>query len=246
MTGFLLAAAALLVVALVVLLRPLLRRAPTETPVARAQINAGIYRNQLAELDVDRDNGLLDPAVYGQSRRELERRALEDIGDGAAPAARSLRWPAVTLVIIAPLAAILTYVALGTPAAMLQQPDDHGMTMERINRMVEDLANRLEKNPEDTKGWVMLGRSYKTLGRMPEAIRAFERAGEAIENDPQNLVDFAEALALADRENFQQRGAKLLERSLRLFPEHMPTLVFAGSAAYERADYRSEIGRAHV
>ena len=54
------------------------------------------------------------------------------------------------------------------------------MTMERINRMVEDLANRLEKNPEDTKGWVMLGRSYKTLGRMPEAIRAFERAGDAM------------------------------------------------------------------
>ena len=239
MTGFIAGSAVLLILVIVVLLRPLLRRTPAEASVARAQINAGIYRNQLDELEVDRDNGILDPAVYGQSRLELERRALEDINDDATAAPKALRWPAISLVVIAPLAAILTYFALGSPSALQPRDDDHGMTTERINRMVDDLAQRLEKNPDDQKGWVMLGRSYKTMGRLPEAIKAFERAGDAIDADPQNLIDFAEALALADRENFQQRGTKLIERSLKLYPDHMPSLVFAGSAAYERADYRN-------
>jgi cytochrome c-type biogenesis protein CcmH len=241
MTGFLAGASILLALALVVLLRPLLRRDAAEASNARAQINARIYRNQLAELDIDRANGILDPSAYDQSRRELERRALEDIGAGAAPAPRTTRWPALVLVAIVPLAAVLTYVALGTPAAIVERADEHALNVEKINRMVADLAQRLERNPGDLKGWIMLGRSYKTMGRLPEAIQAFERAGSAIDTDPQYLVDFAEALARTDKENFHGRGMKLVERALELNPDHLPALVFAGSAAFDRSDFKNAL-----
>jgi len=113
--------------------------------------------------------------------------------------------------------------------------------MEKIDRMVSDLAQRLERNPGDLKGWIMLGRSYKTMGRLPEAIKAFERAGSAIDEDPQSLVDFAEALAVADKKDFQGRGMKLIERALKLDPDHVPSLVFAGSAAFERSDFQNAV-----
>ena len=238
MIGFLIGASVLLALALVVLLRPLLRRDAADTSVARAQINARIYGNQMAELETDRVNGILDPTVYDQSRRELERRALDEIRDDAPPVSRPMRWPAVVLVIIVPVAAILTYTGLGTPAAIVvNRVDEHALSLDKINSMVAGLAQRLEANPGDLKGWVILARSYKAMGKLPESVAAFERAGSAIDDNPQNLVDFAEALAQTSKESFQGRGMKLIERALKLAPDHVPALVFAGSAAFERSDY---------
>jgi cytochrome c-type biogenesis protein CcmH len=245
MTGFFIGAGILMAMALLVLLYPLLRRDSSETPVARGKINARVYRDQLAELEIDRANGIIDPAAYEQSRRELERRALAEIDEtGEADedrdtAMRATRWPAIVLVLVIPFAAILTYAMLGKPAAMIDRVDEHAVTVEKIHRMVADLAKRLETNPQDLKGWVMLGRAYKAMDRLPESIAAFEKAGAALDEDPQNLIDFAEALARADKENFPKRGAPLIARALKMDPDHIPALVFAGSEAFERGDFRA-------
>ncbi len=241
MSGFIAGAVILIALVLALLLRPLLRRNPGESSPARAQINASIYRNQLAELEIDLANGIIDPAACAQARRELERRALEDTQDEQPAASPPARWPAVALILLIPAAAALTYVALGTPVAMLDMKEQHTQTVERIHQMVADLAQRLEREPGDLRGWAMLGRAYKTMDRLPEAIQAFERAGTALDEDPQILVDFAEALALADKDNFQKQGVQLIERALKIDPNHLPALVFAGSAAFDRADYRIAI-----
>ncbi|MFM9968255.1 MAG: c-type cytochrome biogenesis protein CcmI [Burkholderiales bacterium] len=239
MIGFYAWAGLLIVLAMVGLLYPLLRREPGETALARGRINARVYNDQLAELEVDRANGIIDPAAYAEARHELERRALLDIDEDEPNPVRATRWPAIVLVLIVPFAAILTYVALGKPAAMLDQSKEHAITVEKIQGMVANLAARMEKNPDDLKGWVMLGRAYKAMDRIPEAIQAFERAGAALDEDPQNLIDFAEALARGDRETFKKRGAPLIARALKADPDHIPALVFAGSAAFEEGDFRA-------
>ncbi len=48
--------------------------------------------------------------------------------------------------------------------------------------MVERLAGRLEINPSDVEGWIMLMRSYKTLGRDAQAEQAL---ANAIGNNPE-------------------------------------------------------------
>jgi cytochrome c-type biogenesis protein CcmH len=45
-----------------------------------------------------------------------------------------------------------------------------------IRGMVEGLAARLESEPDDLEGWLMLGRSWRVLGEDDAAIAAFERA----------------------------------------------------------------------
>ena len=239
MMAFFTGAGILIAIALVALLYPLLRRDPGETSVARGRINARVYRDQLAELETDRANGIIDPAAGDQSKRELERRALQDITEDEPSTTRAARWPAIMLVLVIPFAAILTYSALGKPSAILPATDEHAITVEKIQRMVSDLATRLEAHPEDLKGWVMLGRAYKVMNRLPESIKAFEHAGAALDEDPQNLIDFAEVLAREDKENFRKRGEPLITRALKINPDHIPSLVFAGSAAFERGDFRN-------
>lgn len=59
------------------------------------------------------------------------------------------------------------------PAAMTSTG---GAKVESIDVLVERLRKRLESNPGDVDGWVLLGRSYHYLQRWDDAAAAFARA----------------------------------------------------------------------
>ena len=60
------------------------------------------------------------------------------------------------------------------------------MTQEQIDAMVNKLAERMKANPDDPKGWLMLARSYKQMGRYAEAVDAFSHV-EKIDEEPDLL-----------------------------------------------------------
>jgi len=73
--------------------------------------------------------------------------------------------------------------AQATPAPAAQAPaaqtDAGGFTPEQrqmIEGMVGGLAARLQQNPDDYNGWMMLGRSYTVLKRFDDASAAYEKA----------------------------------------------------------------------
>ncbi|MBX2858152.1 MAG: hypothetical protein KTR17_05780 [Cellvibrionaceae bacterium] len=45
-----------------------------------------------------------------------------------------------------------------------------------IESMITGLEQRLEKDPNDAKGWALLGKSFQYMKRLPEAQKAFEKA----------------------------------------------------------------------
>jgi cytochrome c-type biogenesis protein CcmH len=239
MTGFLVAAAILVVLTLLLLLPPLLRQRTPGAEASRTALNAAIYRDELAELERDFASGSLSRADYEESRRELQRRLLEDAGgDAAGVKARPARKSALALGLALPIAAVLLYFTLGNvPALAPESAQPPKVTARQIEDMVARLAARLEQNPDDPKGWVMLARSYKAMGRYEESIRAFDKAGRIVEEDPNLLTDYAEALALATGGSLRGRPSELVARALELDPAFPDALVLAGTAAYEREDY---------
>jgi cytochrome c-type biogenesis protein CcmH len=60
--------------------------------------------------------------------------------------------------------------------------------------MVERLAERLKKSGSDPAGWLMLTRSYLTLGEKEKAAAAIEAARNALAADPAKLTQFNDAL----------------------------------------------------
>lgn len=241
MTGFLIAAAILVALTLPFLIVPLVRQRAPDAAASRNAINAGIYRDQLAELERDFAAGSLDRADYEESRRELQRRLLEDAGaeEAALALASPARRSAWLIGLGLPLAAALIYFAIGNiPALSPENRQGSQITAEQIEDMVAKLAERMAQNPDaDPKGWIMLARSYKAMGRYEEATQAFDKAGRLVDEDAHLLSEYAEALALATGGSLRGRPSELLARALKLDPNFPDALVLAGTAAYEREDY---------
>jgi len=242
MTAFWIAAGLLTLLVLAVLCWPLLRRRQAGH-ASRKAINTAIYRDQMVDIDRDLANGALTEADHAIARDELERRVLEDVADDAPTTApRRLPRTALVLTAILPVAAVALYFVLGTPAALdpaVQQ--NAAPTAAEVEKMVATLAARLEQNPNNPEGWVMLGRSYKAMGRFDEAARAFDRAGPVIESEPELMLDVAELSAELNKGKIDGKGLELLQRVLKEQPDNPQALVLAGTNAFFRQNYADAV-----
>ena len=104
-------------------------------------------------------------------------------------------------------------------------------------RMVARLARRLEHDPSDLSGWLMLGRSYIALQEYPLAVRAFGRAVQLSDGkNAEALTGEGEALALSDEGELDGRAGRLFEQALALEPDSGKALFFAAAVAARRGD----------
>lgn len=97
-----------------------------------------------------------------------------------------------------PLFAGGLYWTLGTPAAAGGIPSSGeatqmtgssssqstGQQVDSVASMVEGLAARLETNPQDGASWLLLAKSYRHLGQIPDAIAAYAKAAALGKTDP--------------------------------------------------------------
>ena len=133
----------------------------------------------------------------------------------------------ISIVVITGSAAGL-YNELGSPdvaSGASQSPD--------VSRMVTSLAERLQRQPDDIDGWVMLGRSYVTLGNYPEAVRAYARAVELESaQNAQTLVALGVALVEGNERQITPRAASVFDKALALEPNNPEALFWGGISAF--------------
>lgn len=243
MTGFVVAAAAVVLLALVLLLRPFLRNPASDAGTSHRQLNTAIYREQMARLEQDRAEGLLRHEDHAQARAELQRGLLEDTQEP--DRMTSLHAPRKTLLAIGlllPLAAAGVYLLIGNPQALSPHAASEAASNPEVERMVAGLAEKLQKEPGNLKGWAMLARSYKVMGRPVESEKAFERAGAYIDDDAQALADYADVAASNAGGRFAGKPEALIAKALRADPAHPMALWLAGTAALDSGDPGRAIG----
>ena len=246
-SGFAIIAAALLVVVLVIILRPLLRSekstAEDEALASSDQreANLEIYREQLADLERDRADGSLAEVDFLAARGELQRRLLDEVQpDSGVRLKRGGRGAAYVLLLALPLLSVAGYLILGRPQALDPASTQPRMNEQQIDSMLVQLEQKLKAKPDDHKGWVMLARSYKVLGRFAEAAQAYSHGGPLLEGDSTLLADYAEVLAQANRK-FDGKPMELIAAALKIDPAEPQALFLAGAAASERRDFAAVV-----
>ena len=250
MTQFAIFATLMIVVVAAFVLPPLWLglRAP-KAKADRKELNLSIFRDQLAGLEREKVEGLLSESDFEQAKREVQRRLLEEIEpEGTAPQTTEAshspsRKTAIALLFLLPVLATVGYGLLGNPKALdpTQTSAPPKMTQDQINGMVAKLAERMAANPDDLKGWLMLARSYKTLGRYEDAVTAYGKAEKLVNEDPDLLASYAETVAMANGKGLKGKPIQLVERALKLDPKHPHALFLAGAAAMEAGDNKKGI-----
>ena len=243
-----LGAIALMLLSLAVLLPPLLAEVPMPASDPDEALRR-LYQAQLAELTLERSGGRLSETDHAQAVEELQRRLLSELDRPRASVAWSQslwlrRGSALLLAVLLPLAAFALYLQVGDPKAAAQlaqeQPGTHGDGADdtQVQTMVDGLARRLEEQPQNLPGWVMLARSYETLELFDAAAQAYRRALQearrsAADEEVQARLwaDLADALASAKGGDLDGEAGKAIKQALMLQPDQPKALALAGSAA---------------
>ena len=204
-----------------------------------------MLRDQFAELERDAANGLIAAESLATARDDLERRVLEDGRTPSAMAPRTVnsRVLAIALAVALPLLSGAMYWVLGNPSALdSSRVAGHKVAPEQIEAMLKKLEQRLVETPNDGNGWAMLARSNLVLRRFQQASDAYAKAVILIPTDADLLADYADALAMAQGKRIDGKPMELVERALKIDPTQWKALAMAGSAAYERKDFKKAIG----
>ncbi|HEX4242305.1 MAG TPA: hypothetical protein VHZ53_12915 [Steroidobacteraceae bacterium] len=105
-----------------------------------------------------------------------------------------------------------------------------------VAAMVAKLEQHLRDQPNDLKGWLMLGRSYLALERVDDAVHAYGRAHELDGNSAEAALGLGEALSLKAGAQITPQAGELFETAVRLEPRNPKALLYAGFAAAVRGD----------
>ncbi len=250
MTIFWIMAAGLTGLALLFVLPPLFSKREQTEDVDQDDLNLAVFRQQVQELDADLATGELDRLQYNAARRDLERELLYDVtGTGMGKDSGRGRWAAALLGVLVPAAAVSLYLylgnssiiprleaAAGAPAPAAHQGSPSG-EMPPLDVMVQRLAEKMEKNPENLEGWMMLGRTYFAIGEPQRALYALEKAYGLAPDDPDVLVAYAEAVAADNDSELAGRPAELIQAALKIDPTHSSARWLEGLASFQGAEY---------
>jgi cytochrome c-type biogenesis protein CcmH len=219
--------------AIFAVLWPLARRTPL-----RAGSDIAVYRDQLEEIDRDRTGGLIGEGEAEAARVEVSRRLLA-AADQSAPAPRGdAKWrrrtAALAALLLLPLGAAGLYLRLGspelaheTPAARLAAADEQ----RPIAELVTKVEAHLEQNPEDGRGWEVLGPVYMRLGRYDDAVLARKNALRLLGPTAEREADLGEALTGAQNGVVTAEAKEAFDRAAGLDPRDVRSRYFLGLAA---------------
>ncbi|MGZ5807604.1 MAG: c-type cytochrome biogenesis protein CcmI [Croceibacterium sp.] len=220
--------------AIFAVLWPLARRTPL-----RSGSDAAVYRDQLDEIERDRASGLIAEREAEAARIEVSRRLLA-AADTVAPAPPQdgmtgrRRAAGLAALILLPLGAASLYLSLGSPGLM-DQPLEARRTLppgqSPIMELVARVEAHLEQNPEDGRGWEVLGPVYIRLGRYDDAVRARRNVLRLLGPSATREADLGEAITGAQNGIVTAEAKAAFDRAVALDPSDVRARYFLGLAA---------------
>ena len=238
---FLLIVSTLILLAFLFILPPFWRK-PKVKIVDFDLRNVEIAQHRLAELKENRLTGGLTQAQYDEQFSDLEQALSDDldiVGREIHVTTQS-KWIIYIVALGIPLLAGSLYFMLGNYQAVSHTAemsvDPEATKLLEINKMVLRLAEKMKAKPNDTQGWLILGRSYKALGQYPQAADAFANAYRLLGDQAEVMLLYADALAYGNNRNLAGRPSELVYKALALEPDNLNALWLGGMAKAQEGD----------
>ena len=187
--------------------------------------DTAVFKDQLEEIAAEEERGVISRAEAEAARTEVSRRLLATAQTDKKKKKEIKRLqggPAATAALICaflfvPVTSTVLYLVYGSPglpdqplAARLKTPDGS----QSINALVARVEERLRNQPEDGRGWEVLAPVYMRQRRFADAANAYGKAARLLGATPPRLVDYGNALVLANNGVVTEPAREVLQKAL--------------------------------
>lgn len=212
--------AVMIITALAIILLPLLRRERVQNENRNEQ-NIHIAKEQLTKLKQDKQQGIINQQDYDLACVDIEKTLYSDLEIQAhevrVDSAADYRMSSVLIVLVS-ITVITLYYSLGAPSLVEMQQvssvaeqDSNGKVAD-IDSMFEGLKQRLEQNPDDVQGWMMMGLTYMYYEQFEQALNAYKKADALLPGDS----DIQQALTRAEKALSEKSASALIEKKMQI------------------------------
>ena len=233
----------------------------TDTQVEQ---NIRLFHEQKAELDTQRDKGLLNEEAYAEFLTEAQRRLLTDTAtklpaSPTTPANQNVspssnnqngRWLLITFAVGVTLAAIALYEQLGAIDDVeihqllraVQNAEGGSWTTGSGEQLHKALRKRTVENPDKPDYWLLLARVEQARGNLDATAKAYQGALLINPDDAEIHAELAQVFFALAGDRIDDAVLEHTGKALKLDPGNPSALGIAGIAAFSLRDY-SEAAR---
>ncbi|MBF4256509.1 c-type cytochrome biogenesis protein CcmI [Vibrio anguillarum] len=235
---------------------PILKNRANNDAALRDELNKAIFKNRLAELHEETQEGLVDSEQ--ELIADLKQSLLDDIPAQSVQGNSSHVSPMVVLIPSILLVVILSYgfylkfgaasqveqwqqVNANLPALSkkMMSPEGAALSDDEMNDLTLALRTRLHYQPQDATGWLLLGRIGLANRDIETSIGSMKKAYALDPKDADVKLGYAQALMLSQDELDQNQAREILTALVQ--QDYVDLRVFSLLAfdAFERQDYRA-------
>jgi len=258
--------AVLLLIAVLFLLLPLLKQRKVDEVTGSdvQQDNVIIFRDRLAELDAEKEQGTLEESAYQALKAELEKSLLQDVAGKQQleyknqPLQVQQAVVVFGVVLVLMISSIAIYLNLGRSddyadyLALKEQGEAVQVSADApqkkapdFAKAVEMLEQKLAENPDDFDKYVLLANSYAAMGNFKKSAEVYATLAERIGPDNKDYAavkgSYAQALFQAQGEQFTEEVNAAVDQALAADAQESTALMLKGIQAYMQADYAQAI-----
>ena len=274
MTLFWLSSVFLILFACVMLAKPLFGHHRFNDKVERDELNKAFYKERLNELKEEIDEGVVSDQDDLVS--DLKQSLLDDIPEGssAAVSSDSLAPQYSSKEAFSPLAVFIPsvvllliisygiYFSLGGKTqvehwhearanlnpliAKLMSGNGEGMSNDEMRDLMLGLRSRLHETPDDSEGWLLLGRIALSGRDLQTGGDAMKKAYKLDPANPDVRLGYAQALMMSRDQRDQNVGRNMLLDLLREDYADLRVYSMLAFDAYKREEYRAAVQYWHI
>ena len=201
-------------------------------------INVAVFRERLAELKTDKDNGTIDDSHYQNQKLELERQLLDaqrEVTPMVAPGIKSR----LIITVWVPVLAAMAYLMVGdrTPVFELWAAEDKvgqvaddlltgkidqppAWAIEDGQQLISAMQTNVYRHADDPDRWMRLSELFLSLEATDSAIEALSRAYRLSPDNEEIATTYAQISFFANKGQLDANSRRVLQDVLAKNPEH--------------------------
>ncbi|MGM8885961.1 c-type cytochrome biogenesis protein CcmI [Psychrobacter sp. 1U2] len=201
-------------------------------------INVAVFRERLAELKSDKDNGTIDDSHYQNQKLELERQLLDaqrEVTPMVAPGVKSR----LIVMVWVPVLAAMAYLLIGnrTPVFELWASEDKvgqvaddlltgkidqppAWAIEDGRQLISAMQTNVYRHADDPDRWMRLSELFLSLEATPSAIEALSRAYRLSPENEEIATNYAQISFFANEGQLDANIRRVLQDVLVENPQH--------------------------